>query len=171
MFPAHLGEGLGKVLLRLFLAVHEENLLQFTLILTTDIINHLAVVAMARQRVYAAQLGAHLVQMAKDADSLVASHNLGPESRWLTVANTQHRCRRILNVVGQVVFHASGLHHAAGGDDDAGLVAYVELFALHHALDVVQTVEAEGVGVRLAILCNIVIETLCVQTHDVGGTD
>ena len=74
-------------------------------------------------------------------------------------------------MVGQVVLHAAGLHHAAGGDDYAGLVAHIELLALHDGVYVVQTVEPEGVGVCLAVLGDGVVEALRVQPHDVRGRD
>ena len=146
-------------------------MLQFPLLLTADILYHLRIVAVARQRVDAAQLGAHLMCLAEDGDLLIATHNLGAQRRRLAIAHTEDGSGGVVDVVGQMVFHTSGLHHAAGGDDDAGLMPDVELLALHDALYIVQTVEAEWVGVGLAVFGNTLVEALSVQTHYIGSTD
>jgi len=47
ILPAEGGEGVAEMELGLFLAVDQEELLEFLFLLAADVVNHLAVVAMA----------------------------------------------------------------------------------------------------------------------------
>lgn len=152
-------------------AVNEEDLLQTAFFLTADIVDHLVVVAMTGERLYATEAGAYGMRMTEYGDSLVATHNLGSEGLGLTISYAEDGILGIFDIVGDMVFYATCLHHARGGNDDTGFVAHVEGLGSLYALDILQTVESERVGILLHVFHNLVVETLGMQTHDIGSVD
>src|SRR5437016_12704710 len=59
------------------------------------------------------------------------------------------RVARVLDVVLEMMHNPAALAHAAGGDDDAGIAAAVELFALFYRLHIMHEMLAEQIGVVL----------------------
>ena len=164
-------EGLLEMFLSFGFTMYEENLLEVSFFLARNITDQFLVVAVARQRLDAAQVGTHLVVVSEDGDMLVAAHNLGTEGLGLAIADTEDCGPGVVDIVGKMMFHAAGLHHARGGDDDAGLVADIEGLGGLDGLHILETVEAEGVGVVSHVVHYVVVEALGVHTHDVGGVD
>ena len=72
-FPTHPVKGLAEVFLRLGLTVNEEYFLQLALFLAADVVNHLAIVAVAGERLDAAQFGSHFEQVAENGHLLIAA--------------------------------------------------------------------------------------------------
>ena len=70
-------------------------------------------------------------------------------------------------MVGKVMFHSTGFHHAAGRNDNARFMSNIQHFTFSNRLNIVQAVEAEGVGVRLAILDNVVVKALAMEAHNI----
>lgn len=110
--PAYFVEGVAEVQLCLGFAVDEEDFLEFLFVLAADVVDHLAVVAMAGEGLDAAHLGTHLVLMAEDGDFFIATHNLGAEGLGFTIADAEDGGGGVFDIVGQMVFDTAGLHHA-----------------------------------------------------------
>ena len=69
------------------------------------------------------------------------------------------------------MLHATGLHHARSGDDDARILPAVQGLRLLHVADEGQAAEAEGVRVILDDILYLVVEQVDVQTEDLRGVD
>ena len=170
-FPAGFVEGLFEVELGLLFAVDEEDFFEFGFFLTADIVNHFAVVAVAREGFDASEFSTYFVTVAEDGDGFVATHNFGSESFGFAVADAENGGGGVVDVVGEVVLDTTGFHHAGGGDDDARFVADVEGFGGLDGLDVLQAVEAKGVGVFFHVVEDGRAEAFAVKAEDVGGGD
>ena len=170
-FPASFVEGLFEVELGLLFAVDEEDFFEFGFFLTADIVNHFAVVAVAREGFDASEFSTYFVTVAEDGDGFVATHNFGSESFGFAVADAENGGGGVVDVVGEVVLDTTGFHHAGGGDDDARFVADVEGFGGLDGLDVLQAVEAKGVGVFFHVVEDGRAEAFAVKAEDVGGGD
>ena len=68
-----------------------------------------------------------------------------------------------------MVLDAPGLHHARGGDDDAGPVVGVESFGIVYVAHVGELVKAEGILGALDEGADVLVEVLVMQPVDVGG--
>ena len=168
---AGIGEVLGVGGAGGVFAVDDEEFLHVLGFLAGEIADEFVVVAVAGERLDGGEGGFHLEFHAEDGDLLVAAHNLGAEGGGGAVADRQDGGARVLDVVGEVVFHAPRLHHAGGRDDDAGTVVGVEPFRVLDAADVVQVLESERVGVGLDVFLQFLGEAVAVEAEDVGGGD
>ena len=154
VFPAQAVEGFFEVYLRLLLAMDDKELFEFLLVLTAYVVDHLAVVAVTGERFDAAQFGTNFIPVAKDRYRLVTSHYLGPKGGGFAVTHAENGGGGVVDVVGQMVLDAAGFHHTRCRNNDAGFVAHVESLGGLYRLDILQTVEPEGVGVVLHVFQN-----------------
>lgn len=137
MLPSVLAKGVGEVELCLFFAMHNEDMFQAGGLLARDIAKDFVVVGMSGEGFDTPNLCTHLVSLAEDRHLFLATHDFGSQGGRLTIADAKDGGGRIVDVVGKVVFDTSGFHHAAGRDDDTGLVTDIELLRLFDRLDVV----------------------------------
>ena len=151
-------------------AMHDENVAHLLFVLAGEVLDEFLVVAVAGEGLDGGEFGTHLVLGAEDGDLAVAAHDFGPEGGGGTIADRQDGGLGIFDVVGEMVLHTAGLHHARSGDDDAGTVVGVEFFGVGDAADVVHLLEAERVGVGFDVLLQLLVESLAMDAEDVGGS-
>ena len=113
---------------RLFLSMHNEDLLDLVHLLATgDIINHLLPVSMSGEAFNLGYLR---------FDTPVESEDRNPFESWFldtcakrgrrTITDDENRTTRVGDMVGNMVFDSSGLQHTARGDDDTGFILVIE---------------------------------------------
>ena len=152
-------------------AMHQEEALHLVGVLALEEAHQLEAVGVGAVELHAGHLGLHADGLSEDVHDLRAAEDLGPERTGRAEAHGQHGVALVAQRVPQVVPDAPGLHHAAGTDDDAGLLTAVQLFAALAVLHELHPPETEEVGVLLQFLPHLLAEELGVVAHHLGGVD
>ena len=153
--------------------MHDEGLLHLARVLAAEVIYHFLVVAVAAEGIYLENLSIDSVFRAKDGygSRLRILQQFGSQCSRRAIADGEDAVVGVLDAVGDVVFHATSLHHARCGNDDAGFLSRVQGLRLVDVADESQAVEAKRVGVVFDDVLHIVVEKVDVHAEDFGGVD
>ena len=136
-----------------------------------EIVHEFAVIGMARKGVDAGDPRAHFDGFAVDVDDLVASANFGTQGVVGAVTDEEHRRLGLRKIVFQMVHHATGFAHAAGGDDDERTMHLVDVLGIiggaHHR----QPLEAEGVLFLEQVVVHLLVVALRMEAENFRCTD
>ena len=106
---------------------------------------------------------------AEDGDVFLTCHDTRAEGRRGAVAYRKHRVLRVVDVIRQMMFDTSSLHHARCRDDDAWFLALVQCLTLRHIGDVYQAVEAKRIVVVTQHLSHVLVKLVEVHLKDGCG--
>ena len=159
--------------LRRFFAVDDEGALHlFGLERTRQQINHLAIVAVSGEALDLGDLRLDLMIKAKDGYPLaVGILDACAERGRRTVTYDKDRALGIGDVIGHVVLDATCLQHTAGRDDDTGIGIGIEAFGFVDIRDIMQGIEAKGIGVESHRLADVFVEFVGVHAEDLRGVE
>lgn len=113
-------------LLYVVFAVDDEDRLYFSGILAGEKFDEVFIIAMGAHAADAADFRMDFVKDAEDMYFFCACHKTAAEGVGFTVTDEQDGIAAVLDVIADMMFDATGIGHAAGGDDDAGLIPIVE---------------------------------------------
>ena len=86
-------------------------------------------------------------------------------------AHHQNSIARVFDIVRQMVQDAPCFHHAAGTDDNSGLLEVVQVFRFGRGAGVVHRIRAEGVMPLQEQIGHFGIKRLGVYAINFGGVD
>lgn len=106
-------------------AVHEEHLALGTTG-AAEVVNELAMVRMAGERIQCVHFGANRVQITEDADLERAVHDAATQRIGSAIAHEEHGIVITADAILQVVQNAPCLAHAGSGNDDCLFAHIIE---------------------------------------------
>ena len=151
--------------------MHEEEGAHARWVLAIEIAEQLLPVAVRAIELHAKHLGIHRHGLAEDPHLACAAEQLVAKGARRAEAHRQHGIIRVGQGMEQVVAHPAGLHHAAGADDDAGLLRSIQALALLRFAYERYSGKGEEVGVAVQFITHFGPEERGVPADDVGGTD
>ena len=163
-------QSIPECLLYLIFPVDDKELGYLFWVLAGEELAEVFVISMGAHAADAAYLGVDLMEDAEDMDFFGSGHQAAAQGTGFAIPYQQDRVAGVLDIIADMVFDATGIGHAAGGDDDAGFATIVQQFGLRHRLDVFQSLEGEGVFVRLENLLDRLIKEVWVFLDHLRGS-